>query len=187
MSAKIDKDGILDDFALESSLGPETLQSYIKKFPSLAVELTDLYHELLLVDLSVADVMPLETKSVEERSQFSATLIADALSGRNLRSVARNLGLPRDFIAGFRDRKIRAGSIPGTLVANLARAAKISIHQLIIHLQDTSRPNPRMAFKADAKPQGSDAVDFDDFVAGLGLDESELDALNKLSASDGSD
>ena len=188
MSTKTDKDDILDDFATEPSLGPETLQNYVQRFPSLAVELTDLYHELRLVDLSVAvDRMPLETKLADESSQQSTTVVMNALSGTNLRGLAQSLGLPRDFVAGFRDRKIRLGSIPGAVVGNLARTARVSIHQLIDHLQNTAGPAPQMAYKADAKPQGSAAVEFDDFVAGLDLDESEMEALNKLCASNGSD
>lgn len=188
MSAKTDNDDILDDFATELSLGPETLQNYVQRFPSLAVELTDLYHELRLVDLSVAvDHMPMEKKSATDISQQSTSVVMDALSGPNLRGLAQNLGLPRDFVAGFRDRKIRLGSIPGTVVGKLARTARVSINQLIDHLQNTAGPTPQMAYKADAKPQGSAAVEFDDFVAGLDLDESEMEALNKLSASDGSD
>lgn len=188
MSAKTDKDDILDDFATEPSLGPETLQNYVQRFPSLALELIDLYHELRLVDLSVAvDRMPLETKSADESSQQSTTVVMNALSGTNLRGLAKSLGLPRDFIAGFRDRKIRLGSIPGAVVGNLARTTRVSIHQLIDHLQNTAGPAPQMAYKADAKPQGSAAVEFDDFVAGLDLDESEMEALNKLTASNGSD
>ncbi len=54
MLTDIDKDNILDDFAMESSVGQETLRSYVNKYPSLALELIDLYHELLMVDLSVA-------------------------------------------------------------------------------------------------------------------------------------
>ena len=47
-------DAILDDFAMEDPIAPETLRTYIGKYPSLAVELTDLYHELLLVDQTAA-------------------------------------------------------------------------------------------------------------------------------------
>ena len=57
-------DAILDDFAMEDPIAPETLRTYIGKYPSLAVELTDLYHELLLVDqTAAADGIELETKS----------------------------------------------------------------------------------------------------------------------------
>jgi len=188
MSTDKQQENILDDFAMESSLGPETLQNYVKKHPSLTAELTDLYHELLMVDLSAAvDEMQLETKPAVETSQQNAGVVAIALSGANLRRLAQNSGLPRDFVAGFRDRKVRLGSIPGTLLANFARTARVSIHQLINHLQGTTRPTPQMAYKADGKPQGSASVEYEDFVAGLRLDESELQALNKLSASDGSD
>jgi hypothetical protein len=54
MSTELNHDAILDDFAMEDPIAPETLRTYIGKYPSLAVELTDLYHELLLVDLTAA-------------------------------------------------------------------------------------------------------------------------------------
>lgn len=188
MSNKLERDDILDDFAMEEALGPKTLRNYVEKHPTLAVELTDLYHELLMVDLSAAaDGMQLETKPAVETSQQNLAVVATALSGENLRDLARNLGLPRDFVAGFRDRKIRVGSIPGTILANFALSASVNIHQLINHLQDTAGPTPQMAHKADGKPQGSASVEYDVFVEGLGLDDSELEALNRLSVSDVSD
>ncbi len=49
---------------MEDPIAPETLRTYIGKYPSLAVELTDLYHEVLLVDqTAAADGIELETKS----------------------------------------------------------------------------------------------------------------------------
>jgi len=45
---------ILDDFAMETPFGPEALRTYVKRYPKLAVELTDLYHELLMIELSSA-------------------------------------------------------------------------------------------------------------------------------------
>lgn len=188
MTTKSNLDNVLDDFAMETRVSPETLLSYINKYPSFTLELTDLYHELLMVDVSAAaDGMQLETKSTVDISQQYKATAATALSGKNLRYLTQNLGLPRDFIAGFRDRKIRLGSVPGTLLTNLARSASVSSHQLVNYLQDTTAPTQQMAHKADEKPQSSAAVEYNDFVAGLGLDESELEALNRLSKSNGPD
>lgn len=185
MSTDIEQDNILDDFAMESPFGPETLRSYVKKYPKLALELTDLYHELLIVDLSAAaDGMQLNTKSVVESSRQSEASVTSALSGANLRKLAQKLELPRDYIAGFRDRKVRLGSIPGALLVNLARSASVNVHQMIKHFQDTTGPTQQMAHKADGKPQGSSTVEYDDFVKGLDLNESELEALNRLSVTD---
>ena len=96
-------DAILDDFAMEDPIAPETLRTYIGKYPSLAVELTDLYHELLLVDqTAAADGIELETKSAVVSSQQDVVFVANALSGSNLRNLAKKLGLPRDCIARWR-------------------------------------------------------------------------------------
>ncbi len=188
MSTELNHDAILDDFAMEDPIAPETLRTYIGKYPSLAVELTDLYHELLLVDLiAAADGIELETKSAVVSSQQDVVFVANALSGSNLRNLAKKLGLPRDYIAGFRDRKFRLGSVPGALLTKLARSASVNIHQLMNHLQDTAGSTQQMAHKADEKPQSSAPVEYDEFVEGLALDEKELEALNRLSVSDGSD
>lgn len=188
MSNEIDQDDVLDDFAMEMPVGPETLRSYIEKYPKLATELTDLYHELLMVDLSAqADGMQLETKSAFEAADQNLAVVARALSGAQLRDLAQELGLPRDFIAGFRDRKIRLGSIPGNLLTNLAQSASVSVHHMIGYLQNMTAQTPHMAHKADEKPRSSTAVEYDEFVDGLGLSKSELEALTRLSASNGSD
>ena len=113
--------------------------------------------------------------------------VANALSGSNLRNLAKKLGLPRDYIAGFRDRKFRLGSVPSALLTNLARSASVNIHQLMNHLQDTAGSTQQMAHKADEKPQSSAPVEYDEFVEGLALDEKELEALDRLSVLDGSD
>ncbi len=188
MSAELNRDAILDDFAMEDLIVPETLRNYIERYPSLAVELTDLYHELLLVDLSAAtDRIQLETKLAVETSRQDVMVVANALSGSSLRDLAKKLGLPRDYIAGFRDRKFRLGSIPGTLLTNLARSASVNIHQLMNYLQDTASSTPQIAHKADGKPQSSAPVEYDAFVEGLALNERELEALIRLSVPDGSD
>jgi hypothetical protein len=188
MLTDLEQDNILDDFAIETPFGPETLLRYIQEYPTLALELTDLYHELLMVDLSAAtDGLQLEAKPTVETSQQNLADVTAALSGTNLRNLAKTLGLPRDFIAGFRDRKIRFGSVPGALLTNLAHSASVSLHQLVGYLMGNAGPTPQMAYKADEKPRKSAAVEFDIFVEGLGLNENELEALNRLSVSDGSD
>lgn len=188
MPTELNREAILDDFAMEEQLAPETLRNYIQKYPMFAVELTDLYHELLLVDLSAAtDGIQLETKSAIQPAQQDAVLVANALSGGNLRSLAEKLELPRDYIAGFRDRKFRLGSIPGTLLANLAKSASVSVHQLIAYFHAPHGVGTQMSYKADGKPQGSSELEYDDFVKGLGLNEAEREAHKRLSVSDGSD
>ena len=43
-------DDILDEFTMEEPLNHAVLKSYIDRYPSLALELTDLYHELAMTD-----------------------------------------------------------------------------------------------------------------------------------------
>jgi len=188
MSDEFNRDAILDDFAMEQGLGPELLGTYIEQHPSLVVELVDLYHELLLVDLSSeVEGGQLETKSVIQDSMQETTDVASVLSGNQLRDLAKNLALPRDFIAGFRDRKIRPGSIPGVVLVAVARSADIFVHQLVRHLQGPNNLGPQMAYKAVGKPVPSPQVDYHTFIDGLGLNPAETEALNRITLTDGSD
>lgn len=188
MPTELNRDAILDDFAMEDPIAPETLRSYIERYPTFAVELTDLYHELLLMDLSSAvDGRQLETKSAVNPEQQDVAFVANALSGSNLRNLAEKLDLPRDYISGFRDRKFRLGSVPATLLENLAKLANVSVRQLINYFQAPKGIGPQMAYKADGKPQGYSEIEYDEFVQRLGLNVKELETLKRLSASDGSD
>ena len=49
-----DRENILSDFAMEMGLTANVLRAYIQRYPKLALELTDLFHELTMVDLANA-------------------------------------------------------------------------------------------------------------------------------------
>lgn len=187
MSNEMELDNILDDFAMETPVCPDTLRRYIEKHPSLVLELTDLYHELLMVDLANKVGVNAESESTATVSAQSGQVVANALSGSCLRELANDLGMPRDFVAGFRDRKIRFGSIPGSVLLKLSRVAKVNLHLMIEYLQGSATTPPQIAHKAKGKPKGSSQVDYDEFIAGLGLDENEFKALERMIESDGQD
>ena len=108
-----------------------------------------------------------------------------ALSGQALQDLARNLKLPRDFVVGFRDARIRLGSVPSNVLLNLARAIDVKIQYLIAYLQQRTGATGAVAYKADAKPQPRTPQEYDEFVESLGLDMDEVAALKRLAGSDG--
>ena len=186
MSTDMDREDVLSDFALEQDLTSKVLREYIQRYPELAVELTDLFHELSMVDLADAVGSHLEQEGFDDAMVGEGVAaVADALSGSGLRDLARRLELPRDFIAGFRDARVRLGSVPANVLLNLARAMDVKIQYFVVYLQRPHGVPGALAFKADSKPQGLSVLEYDDFVESLGLDDNEVAALQRLAGSSG--
>lgn len=179
-------ENILSEFAMEPVLTPDVLRDYIHRYPHLAVELTDLFHDFTLVDLkSTVESSQPETELESEQLTEEVAAVRAALSGSGLRDLARQLELPRDFIAGFRDARVRLGSVPASILLNLARALDVKTQHFIAHLQRQHGTTSAVAFKADIKPQGQSVMEYDDFINSLNLDKSEVAALKRLAGSNG--
>ncbi len=186
MRSEMDRESILADFAMEDNLTPEVLRRYVQQYSDLAIELTDLFHEFTMVDFARAEESTLVGEEMwETEYQQGITLVQAALSGPELRDLARRLGLPRDFVAGFRDVRIRLGSVPSNVLINLAQAIDVKIQYLIVYLQQESNTAGAVAFKADSKPQSLSVMEYDKFIESLNLDEAETAALERLLGSSG--
>ncbi|MBU2607629.1 MAG: hypothetical protein KKC43_17270 [Alphaproteobacteria bacterium] len=175
-------------FTAEPDMAPETLRTYILRYPDLAEALTDLYHEFATVDL---DLMVVETAPAAEPA-FEQTAdhierIEAALSGDGLRALARALRLPRDFVAGFRDAQVRPGSIPLGVLKRLGDFAGVGVLHMLAYFRHAAGIRRALAFKSDHKPKPSEIMDYSDFVRNLGLTSEEAFALAELEHSDGSD
>lgn len=181
MSTDMNREDVLSDFAMEPNLTSKVLRSYIQRYPGFAVDLTDVFHELNMADLASAAATTLEQERLDDaKVGEGVSAVAAALSGSGLRDLARRLQLPRDFIAGFRDARVRLGSVPANVLLNLAWAMDVKTQYFVVYLQRQDGGTGALAFKADEKPQGLSVLEYDDFVESLGLDDNEAAALERL-------
>ena len=173
-------EAVLDEFAMEEEMTPATLRQYIDRHPSLAASLLDLYHELRLQAAEAAEgsYAHQEAEPILEASDADAALAA--LSGGELRAVAKRLGLPRTFFMGFRDRRIEFATIPGRFVVNFARALRVRTDQLVSHLTTADLPAMRVAFRADEAPEIPPKIDFRSYMDAVGLTEEQRGAVRAL-------
>ena len=186
MTNDINMEDILDELPMEEPLNHAVLKSYIDRYPSLALELTDLYHELALTDArNDIQSVQLKTRHLAPATAIGRNGIEEALAGDKLRSLARKVGLPRDFFAGFRDRKVRLGSIPEPVVTGLARELGVAVHALVDFLRSQPRTSIGFAFKADGKPDEGAVLEYNEFLDSLGLSDQEERALDRLCEVDG--
>ena len=186
MRTEVDKESILADFAMEADLTAKVLRTYIRRYPDLALELTDLFHDLTMADLANLEGATLGDKVFEsDKLREGVAQVQAALSGPGLRDLARKLGLPRDFVAGFRDARVRLGSVPSSVLLNLARTIGARIQYFVAYLQMQTGATAAVAFKADAKPQRPSVLEYDEFIASLDLDDNEVVALRRLEGKNG--
>ena len=186
MSTDMDREDVLSDFAMEPNLTSKVLRAYIQRYPELALELTDLFHELSMVDVADAAGSNLGQEEFEdEMVGEGVAAVAAVLSGSDLRDLARRLELPRDFVAGFRNARVRLGSVPANVLLNLARAMDVKTQYFVAYLQRQPGATGALAFKADAKPQGPSVLEYDKFIESLGLDDNEAAALERLAGPNG--
>lgn len=182
------EDDVLNAFAMEEEASSDVLKRYIALYPAHAVALIDLFHDLQLSDLEQLDVGRteleaqggmLETKSASLEAK-SIDPAAEALSGGRLKAVARDLGLPRTFISGFRDGRVRFGTIPGAFLVNLAEALRVRVDQLADHLMAPQSTATRLAFKADGIPGAMPQASFEDYVNAALLTPEQLETVRAL-------
>lgn len=178
-----DSEDVFFAFTAEPDMTPEVLRNYVTRYPQLAADLADLYHEFQSVDFG---------QNAEEEANLTAPPsfmgeVETALSGDRLISLARTLGLPRDFIAGFRDTRVRAGTIPLGVLSYLSRAAGVHVHHILAYFRHAEISDRALAFKSDSKPRATEIMDYADFVRNLGLTDEEESKLRDLEHSDGSE
>ncbi len=171
---------------MESTQSPATLRDYIEQYPQHARALLDFFHDLelseLTEDLSEGDA----THSLLLDGAQASSAVAEALAGDRLRTLARDHGMPRDFFIGFRDARVRLGSVPAALVSVLSEIIGVRIREFAVHLQSPER-EMATAFRSEQKPEAPTLLEYDAFVSALELTEAEATQLQKLVTGRGSD
>ena len=145
------RDDVLDAFAIEKDIGRETLERYLQDYPQYAAELVDLSRELSRV--IVEDDEPLSAEDLalvdaawRRHLEAAPMPIVDpiaTLSVAESRTIARDLGVPRQIITAFRERKVIVASVPRRFLAHLASAVNSTVEVI----------ESALAFPSTAEPQ----------------------------------
>lgn len=173
------REDILDAFAMEPDHGRVTLERYLTSFPEFAADLVDLSRELARTNLT--DEAPLTS---EEAAQIDAKWRAHeaaapkhsglmTASVEQLRTAAATLDIPRQVLAALREGKVVLATVPRAFLSRLAEAMSQTLDQLVQELTPPVRTGVLRSFKADQKPQATDAVSFEQILIDAGVDEAK--------------
>ena len=176
---------VLDEFAVEGEPGCETLGRYLRLYPEYARPLIDLSQEL--ARSVVEDDGPL---SAEDQARIDAAWrehvaaaperVADpfaVMSTTQLRDLAATLGVPRQVITAFRERRVILTSVPGRFLARFAEAVRSTPERLVSSLTSAPLGTTARSYKADNKPEVGDPVTFERVLVDAGVPEGVRAAL----------
>lgn len=178
-SSEFSDEDVLDAFCLEPLHDSATLQRYLGDYPRIASQLLDLSRELSrFIDqddttLSENDRILIEN-AWKKHSGITARTVSDPLSDLSvpeLRHLSGYLGVPRQIITAFRERKVLVSSIPAQFLAKFASALQTSVEAFSQALEVPPSFISARSYKADDKPKGSLPVSFERLLIDAGVSE----------------
>ena len=168
-AGKPSRQDVLDAFAVEPDSGRATLERYLRDYPEFATELLDLSR--LLATPFTGEESPL---SPEDQAKVNAAWLRhaaarpapvsdpfSALSVEELRDIARRLGVPRQVLMAFRNRRVIVSTVPQAFLARLADLLSTAPEQLLQALSLPASLDPAHTYRSDQTPVASDAVSFE--------------------------
>lgn len=159
---------VLDAFAMEETHTKATLDRYLTAYPQLAGDLIDLSRELLRAnrlpntELAPADIAKIDAAWAKHSA--AQPRLADpfaSLSPTRSREIAFELGVPRQVVAAFRERRIELASVPGAFLRRLASALAASFDDLAAWMTPAPDNTLARSYRADGQPNAPVQVSFE--------------------------
>ena len=174
---------VLDAYAVEAVHDRATLESYLRDFPQFAEELVDLSREISrVVQYDESPLSATEEALIEKAWQNHARPLARSaeevdplanLSVPQLREVAHQLGVPRQVITAFRERRVKLESVPKSFLSAFARALGCTVDLLSSVVFATSGQGFSRSYMAEIKPTAGEAISFEKLLIDAGVSEAK--------------
>jgi hypothetical protein len=172
---------VLDAFSIEDTHTKATLDRYLTTYPQFAGDLIDLSRELLRADQPDESELPpadlLKIKAAWARhSAAQPRLVTDpfaALSPTRSREVANDLGVPRQVITSFRERRIEPASVPVAFLRRLAAALAVSGDDFLVWMKLPPAETLARSYRADNQPAAATQLSLEQVLIDAGVSESD--------------
>lgn len=201
---KTDLESVLLEFRAEARAPrPAILDTYCKRYPQFARELTD-YAVEWLIDEALETAQPAAAAATEsnplvsraisrlynrirERDTTAGPSTAQASQARNpfeglaparKRTICNELGIDMPLFAKLQNRLIQPETVPRAFVERLARSVQATADSLLGYLRLPAMANVAADFKAEGKPSVNQQKQrFADAVRASSLDDKQKHAL----------
>lgn len=185
MSSQDEREAILYAFAVEAKHDRTTFERYLRQYPELSQELTDLLSELRLDEAAgphTADTTSRDWSASWQRFRAckpNPAIIAEAVSpferfrGAAFVSLARTLNVSRSFLTAFRDGLVVASSIPDSFVSRFAKATGLTFEAVRSFFSQPPTVLLARQFKADTTPAHQGQKTFEELVRASDMTEEQ--------------
>lgn len=172
---------ILDAFAMEETHAKATLDRYLTAYPQFAGDLIDLSRELMRADvpadveLAPGDASRLDAAWARHAAALprKATDPFAALSPTRSREVAAALGVPRQVLTAFRERRIKPESVPGGFLRRLAGTLITAVDELVDWMTPPPDNGLARSYRSNGQPGPAEQVTFERILTDAGVAESD--------------
>ncbi len=171
---------VLDAFAMEETHAKVTLDRYLTMYPQYAGELIDLSRELMQArppenEFSAADVAMIDAGWLKHAAAQpkSAADPFGALSPTRSREIAVEMGIPRQVVTSFRERRIQPASVPRGFMRRFAGVLSISADDLFAWLSPPPAAAFARSYRADAQPAAAVQLSFERVLIDAGVSDDD--------------
>lgn len=180
-----DRNEVLDAFMLEQKHDKATLERYLRAYPQHASALVDLSRELARDDesydlpLTPAEQSRIDAAWIAHKAAKPATEVdpLTAMTAQMNKAIAQCLGVPRQVVSCFRDRKVEPVSVPRPILTLFAEMMEIPL----LRFQDLLAQGPALksakSYKADGKPGNTTKATFEQILIDAEVAEEERNRL----------
>jgi transcriptional regulator with XRE-family HTH domain len=166
------REDVLYAFAVEPTLGRDTLDRYLRDYPEYTVELIDLSFELSREVCEDETPLSNEEQALIDRAwqRYVEAAPKDTidpfatLSVAVQRELAQRLDVPRQVITAFREQRVEPASVPLPFLERLAAALNSTVEILISTLELPPEPNLARNYKADSRPETHTQASFEQIL-----------------------
>lgn len=171
---------VLNAFAMEETHAKATLDSYLTAYPQYAGELIDLSRELMHAlsakdELSGADLAMIDAGWLKHAAAQPKS-VADpfaTLSPTRSREIAVEMGIPRQVVTSFRERRIQPASVPRGFLRRFAGALSISADDLSAWLSPAPAAAFARSYRSDAQPGAAAQLSFEHVLIDAGVSDDD--------------
>jgi len=166
-------DDVLNAFAVEANHDRSTLERYLRDYPQYAADLVDLSQELACdLPVSTAPLSGEDQSLIDSAWERHIGRVSDpgdpfaSLTITHWRAAATALGVKRQILAAFRERKVIVNSVPQHFLERLAATMNTTVDWWREALARPPMLVPAFRqYKADAQPAVDPRVTFERLLA----------------------
>jgi hypothetical protein len=174
---------VIDQFMMEDEHDGDTLERYVRAHPQFALQLIDLSR--LIANPNVEDDNPL---SATDQSRIDAAWITHSaarpatsanddpfatLIGARGKAMSVTLGVPRQVITCFRERKIDPSTVPPPILRHFAGEFELPLAHVIAAMQLPAQVSTGRSYKAHGKPGRGEQISFEQVLIDAGVSDAD--------------